>query len=141
MNQVPIDELEMQLRILGRQLGDEEPSAELLERTTAASAAHLALCQQSVYKRRRSSLMLGTVALAGATLPIPLLFLWGDWTAATALFEKLLSPTASEIASSIYLWVRFCALSLVYLVAVPSLAWCALRMNGPQGLQLELREV
>lgn len=132
------DDLEMQLRVLGRQLGEDEPGQALVRRTTDIAAAQLAGCTARNMQRRRR-LLTGTLLLVAATLPIPLLFLWGDWTATSALFDSFLSPAASEVASSIYLWMKLCALSLIYLIATPTIAVWAVRVNGLAALQPEAR--
>lgn len=132
-----LDELEMQLRVLGRQLGEDEPGRVLVRRTTDIAAAHLAGCNARNMQRRRR-MVTDTLLLVAATLPIPLLFLWGDWTATSALFDSFLSPAASEVASSIYLWMKLCALGLIYLIAVPAIAVWAVRLNGLPAMQPEV---
>lgn len=141
MTRPSIDDLEMELRVLGRRLGEEAPSKALVSNTIAISAAHLSVCAQRINRRRQLRLLLGTAALAAATLPIPLLFLWGDWAAASALFARVLSPGASEIASSVYLWIRFCGISLTYIILIGMLAWWSFRSYSAASNLPEVKEV
>jgi hypothetical protein len=127
------DQLEMRLRVLGRQLGDCAPSAELLSRVQAQAAPVLvartfAVAAQA--KRRRTAAL---YALMLATIPVPALFLWIDWTAVSSLFSAMLPSGASAVVSGIYLWLKIIALVLIYGIGIGGMVYAAFLTRRSDG--------
>src|SRR5262245_29961567 len=117
----------MELRALGRRLGADSPDQSLLERTKSAASAALSAQMCATLERQRRKAVSALLVALLITIPIPALFLWADWTAVSSLLGVALPEAASRVASGIYLWVKVCALGLIYGIATPALLYAAVR--------------
>ena len=122
----PHDSLEMQLRALGRRL-EQAPNQNLVFRTRVAAMEAIGRQVPAIERRRRRRLAGALTALFIITLPAPLLFMWVDWTAASALCRSLFPGQVSHAVSLAYLWIKVCGLAMIYGTCVPLLFWVALR--------------
>jgi hypothetical protein len=127
------DQLEMQLRVLGRKLGDCAPGQELLTRVqadagTVLTARKIAVAVQA-QRRRKAAFYL----LIIATMPIPALFVWVDWSAATSVFSAVLPHGASAVVSGVYLWLKVVALVLMYGIGIGGAAYAAFAARRSEG--------
>ncbi|MGI8906831.1 MAG: hypothetical protein ACR2IE_10110 [Candidatus Sumerlaeaceae bacterium] len=126
------DQLEMQLRVLGRQLGNDAPGVALMEcvRHNARTVIAERAAGQALQARRRK--LVGLYCLLLATLPLPLLFVWMDWSAVSSVFGAMLPPSASAIVSGVYLWLKVTALVLIYAIGLCAMVTMALCMRSSE---------
>jgi hypothetical protein len=126
----PLDQLEMELRALGRRLGSEQPNDALMQRAKAAAGAVLAGQVPLMLAQQRRKSLGRLVFVLVATLPIPGIFLWADWTAVSSILHAALPQAASQVAAGVYLWLKVCALTLIYGLAVPALLYVTLKARN-----------
>ena len=124
------DQLEMQLRVLGRQLGNESPDPVLLDRVQQQSRAAIVSAGTANALQSQRNNLFGLYCLLVATLPIPALFLWMDWTAVSSMFSAMLPKAASQVASGIYLWLKLASLVLFYGIGISLIVWSAVRRGA-----------
>lgn len=103
------------------------PSNELLARTKElASHALVAHCSHAREVRRWVFRVLTVMTV---TLPIPVLFLWVDWSIARTLLGSLLPAHASVAASAVYLWMKVSLVGFLYATLIPLLVWLAISVR------------
>jgi len=132
------DQLEMQLRALGRRM--EQPAPPQAVDRARSSAMTALQCRRG--SDQRHNLFVSVVFVLFATLPIPLLFLWADWATVNGLLQRVFPGETSGYVAYGYLWIKVCSLSVIYGLGVPALIYAAVRVSQSREGQLHpLQEV
>jgi len=124
----PMD-LETRLRAAGRATA-EAPRPQALD--GARRAARLALAgpggPAAVFARRHA--MWRVVMALVVTLPVPLLWLWLDWSTVLAVLDLFAPPAASRVGAGLYLWFRVSVLAFAYAILAPMFFSLAVRVRA-----------
>ena len=128
-----IDQLEMQLRVLGRQLGSASPRVDLLQQVRQSSRMPLASSAAARAMQSRRQRLVGLYMLLLVTFPIPLLFLWMDWSAINSMFNSLLPASISGYVAGFFLWLKFAALILIYGIGIAGIIWTVMSARQVEG--------
>ncbi len=125
------DDLEGRLRQLGRATR-ELPRPQLLQRakSVAAAAATNGRYEAAAAMVRRRWLM-RVVLVFIAALPIPIGFLWLDWTAMSFVLNAFLPGAVSTVIAVAYLWLKASLVGILYVLLPPVVIWFALKIHSP----------
>lgn len=134
---MPLDhekpDLQARLRALGR-VTQSTPPPRVLANTTAAAVAAMRAGRTADTTVNRW--LIRVLAIMAVTLPIPALFLWLDWSVASALMHRMLPAGASAIATSLYLWMKMSLIGMTYMLLIPLLVWFAVRVRVATGIEV-----
>ena len=70
------------------------------------------------------------VAALVVTLPVPLLWLYLDWSTVLAVLGSFAPPAASRVGAGFYLWFRVSALAFAYAILAPLFFSLAVRIRA-----------
>ncbi|MBX7247143.1 MAG: hypothetical protein K1X53_16725 [Candidatus Sumerlaeaceae bacterium] len=127
----PRTNLEDRLRALGRATRT-EPRPEVMQSTLRAARAEFAGPRGPVAVRARRRMIAGILGTVLLTLPVPLLFLYFDFTLVSAMLGRLLPVEASRIGTGIYMWFKICGIVLFYSALIPFGIWLAGHIRDTQ---------